>query len=137
MSEKNIFVKIIDGEIPCIKVYEDEIVLAFLDHNPSNIGHTLVIPKTASIDATETDPVILAHLLLVGQKIARAQRSVLGATGNNFIFNCGADGGQEVFHTHMHVVPRHKDDGVYQTPKHTQYADGEAILVAEKLTDVL
>lgn len=137
MTEKTIFVKIIDGEIPCTKVYEDEIVLAFLDINPSNIGHTLVIPKTPSIDATEASPEVLAHLMMVGQKIARAQRRVLDATGNNFIFNCGADGGQEVFHTHMHVVPRYKDDGVYKTPTHTKYAEGEAVLVAAKLTAVL
>jgi histidine triad (HIT) family protein len=96
-----------------------------------------VIPKTPSIDATETDSEVLAHMMILGQKIAKAQRSILGATGNNFIFNCGADGGQEVFHTHMHVVPRHKNDGVYKKPTHTKYADGEAVQVAAKLTEVL
>lgn len=137
MSEKTIFAKIIDGEIPCAKVYEDDVVLAFLDIQPANQGHTLVIPKEPSIDATETDPEVLGHIMSVGQKIARAQRTKLCATGNNFIFNCGADGGQEVFHTHLHVIPRFKDDGVFQPVKHTSYSEGEAAAAADKLASAL
>jgi|AntRauTorcE11897_2_1112592.scaffolds.fasta_scaffold55199_1 histidine triad (HIT) family protein len=137
MSDKTIFSKIITGEIPATKVYEDDIVLAFLDINPSNQGHTLVIPKEPSTDVTETDPDILLHIMTIGQKIAKAQRKALGATGNNLIFNCGADGGQEVFHTHLHVVPRFSDDQVFQPPKHTSYEAGEADIVADQLKKAL
>jgi histidine triad (HIT) family protein len=133
MSEETIFSKIISGEIPATKVYEDDVVLAFLDINPSNHGHTLVIPKIFNIDATETDPITLLHIMTIGQRIAIAQRTALGATGNNLIFNCGADGGQAVFHTHLHVIPRHKDDQLFTPPKHTQYTDNEAQIVADKL----
>lgn len=137
MSDTTIFTKIITGEIPATKVYEDDVALAFLDINPTNQGHTLVIPKKPSIDATQTDSDTLSHIMVVGQRIARAQRSALGATGNNFIFNCGADGGQEVFHTHLHVIARFPDDQVFQTPKHTTYEPGQADTVAEQLKKAL
>lgn len=137
MSDTTIFTKIITGEIPATKVYEDDVVLAFLDINPTNQGHTLVIPKEPSTDVTETNPEVLSHIMTVGQTIAKAQRKALGATGNNFIFNCGADGGQEVFHTHLHVIARFPDDHVFQTPKHTSYKDGEADAVADQLKKAL
>jgi len=132
-----IFSKIITGEIPATKVYEDDVVLAFLDINPSNQGHTLVIPKAHSVDATQTDPEILAQIITVGQRIAKAQQTALGATGNNLIFNCGADGGQEVFHTHLHVIPRFADDHIFQPVKHTSYQPGEADTVADQLKKAL
>jgi histidine triad (HIT) family protein len=137
MSDTTIFTKIIAGEIPATTVYEDDVVLAFLDINPTNLGHTLVIPKEPSVDATETDPDILKHVMSVGQSIAKAQRAALGATGNNLIFNCGADGGQEVFHTHLHVIARFPNDQVFQSPKHTSYQTGEADIVADKLKKAL
>ena len=130
---ETIFSKIIAKEIPADIVYEDDIVLAFLDIKPTNHGHTLVVPKVYSADATETDEATLAHLITVGQKIAQAQRAVLGATGNNLIFNCGKDGGQEVFHTHLHVIPRFANDGVFEHAHRTTYAEGESAIVANKL----
>ena len=133
MTEETIFSKIIAGSIPCTKVYEDEVVLAFLDISPNNLGHTLVIPKVFSTDATDTDPVTMSHIMTVGQRIARAQRKCLNATGNNLIFICGKDGGQEVFHTHLHVIPRFADDGVFEPANHTKYAEGEDVTIAEKL----
>ena len=132
-----IFTKIINREIPADIVYEDEVVLAFLDINPNNHGHTLVVPKEHSVDATQTDAKTLTHILSVGQRVALAQRELLHATGNNFIFNCGADGGQEVFHTHLHVVPRFKNDGVFEPPRHTSYKEGESAAVAQKIKEHL
>lgn len=134
---ETIFGKIIAKEIPADIIYEDDTVLAFLDIQPVNHGHTLVIPKTPSADMTETDPATLAHLMEVVQKVALAQRETLGATGNNVIFNCGADGGQEVFHTHAHVVPRFPSDEAFQHPKKTPYQEGESKAVAEKLSAAL
>ena len=132
-----IFTKIINKEIPADIVYEDDVVLAFLDINPTNHGHTLVVPKIPSVDATETDPDTLAHIMSVGQRVALAQRELLNATGNNFIFNCGADGGQEVFHTHLHVIPRFTDDSVFAPPRHTNYKEGESTEVAKKIKEYL
>ena len=132
-----IFSKIIAGEIPAVKVYEDDVVLAFLDINPSNQGHTLVIPKQHSTDVTETAPEVLTHIMTIGQNIAKAQRTALGATGNNLIFNCGDDGGQEVFHTHLHVIPRFADDQIFQPVKHTSYQPGEADTVADQVKKAL
>ncbi len=132
-----IFTKIINKEIPSDVVYEDDVVFAFLDINPNNHGHTLVVPKVQSVDATETDPDTLAHIMSVGQRVAIAQRELLNATWNNFIFNCGADGGQEVFHTHLHVIPRFKDDGVFEPAHHTSYKDGESAEVAAEIEKFL
>ena len=132
-----IFSKIINREIPADIVYEDATVLAFLDIQPITKGHTLVIPKTASPDVLDADPETITQLMTVVQKIARTQRAVLGATGNNIIFNCGSDAGQEVFHTHAHVVPRFPADGAFAPPRHTAYEEDEATALARKLHDAL
>ena len=111
-----IFTKIIEREIPADIIYEDDDVLAFLDISPVNPGHTLVIPKKPSSDAREIDSNDLAKVMEVVQKIARAQTSALEC-GVNIVFNCGEEAGQEVFHTHAHVIPRYKDDGAFTTKK--------------------
>ena len=128
-----IFSKIIAREIPAEIVYEDDEVLAFLDINPVNVGHTLVIPKEPSVDGIEASPESMAAVIKIGQKIARAQKEALGCTGVNFIMNNGEDASQEVFHTHLHVIPRYKDDGRFGPAKHDAYKDGEAAEVQEKL----
>lgn len=137
MSTETIFSKIIDGEIPCTKVYEDEKVIAFLDIQPIQPGHTLVIPKEASADARETDPELFAHIMNVAQKIANAQTTSLGCDGVNIGMNCGAAAGQEVFHTHVHVIPRYTDDGVLPGPIQGEYEDGEANQIAETIKQAL
>ena len=129
-----IFQKIIDREIPADIIYEDDVVLAFLDIKPVNIGHTLVIPKTPSIDGTETEPETLGHIMKVAQKIALRQKEQLGATGVNYIMNNGADAGQEVFHTHLHVVPRYTDDHRFEKAKRTECSEEEMKEAAEKLS---
>lgn len=128
-----IFTKIINKEIPADIIYEDDVVVAFLDIQPVNHGHTLVIPKAPSTDATETEPETLAAIMQVAQQIAKAQKVALGATGHNLIFNCGTDAGQEVFHTHLHVVPRFPNDHAYQHPKKAPYSEGESAATAEKI----
>jgi len=137
MTEKTIFAKIIAGELPATKIYEDDTVLAFLDINPIQPGHTLVIPKTASTDVRQTDPTDLAHLMTIAQNIAIAQTNSLDCDGVNIFCNCGTAAGQEVFHTHIHVVPRWTDDGVLVSAKHSQYKENEAATVASQITAAL
>jgi histidine triad (HIT) family protein len=110
----NIFAKILRGELPCHKVYEDERSFAFLDIMPRAPGHTLVLPKAAARNIFDVSPDDLAHLIKVAQKIAKASRTAFNADGITIQqFNEGA-GGQVVFHLHMHVIPRH--DGVALKP---------------------
>ena len=102
----NIFAKILRGELPCHKVYEDDRALAFLDIMPRAPGHTLVLPKAPARNLLDADPADLAHVMQVAQKIARATMTVFGADGITVQqFNESA-GGQVVFHLHVHVIPR-------------------------------
>lgn len=115
---ETIFSKIIAREIPADIVYEDEVVLAFLDITPVNYGHTLVIPKEPCINVFDGKPETLAHMMKVGQKIAQALKAADLAEGVNLIMNNGAEAGQEVFHAHLHVVPRLTGDHSFQKPQH-------------------
>jgi len=128
-----IFTKIINREIPADIIYEDDIVLAFLDIQPVNPGHTLIIPKVPSVDGTVTDPDTLAHIMKVGQTIAQALQKVTSCTGVNYIMNNGADAGQEVFHTHLHVIPRHKDDKAFEPIHRKEYLAAEAQDIVEAM----
>ncbi len=128
-----IFSKIIAREVPADIVYEDDIVLAFLDINPVNKGHILVIPKTPTPDMLSTDPETLAHIILVGQKIGQKLMEHLPCDGINLGFNNGAAAGQEVFHTHLHVIPRHVNDDSFSHANHVTYENGEASRLAADL----
>ena len=102
----NIFAKILRGELPCYKVYEDERALAFLDIMPRAPGHTLVLPKAAARNILDVAPDDLGHVIKVAQKIALAGMQVFAADGVTVQqFNESA-GGQVVFHLHVHVIPR-------------------------------
>jgi histidine triad (HIT) family protein len=110
----NIFAKILRGELPSYKVYEDDKAIAFLDIMPRAPGHTLVLPKASARNLLDVEPADLAHVMQVAQKIARAAVQVLGADGITIQqFNESA-GGQVVFHLHVHVIPR--IDGVPMKP---------------------
>jgi histidine triad (HIT) family protein len=113
-DRNNIFAKILRGELPCHKVYEDDKALAFLDIMPRAPGHTLVLPKSPARNLLDVDPIDLAHVMQVAQKIAQASMKVFGADGITIQqFNESA-GGQVVFHLHVHVIPRH--EGVAMKP---------------------
>jgi histidine triad (HIT) family protein len=101
----NIFAKILRGEIPCHKVYEDDATLAFMDVMPQVDGHTLVVPKAASRNLLDADPAILGPLMAVVQKVARAAQTAFAAEGVLIKqFNEPA-AGQTVFHLHVHILP--------------------------------
>ncbi|OGY92497.1 MAG: hypothetical protein A3H70_04610 [Candidatus Komeilibacteria bacterium RIFCSPLOWO2_02_FULL_48_11] len=106
-----IFCKIVSGEIPSHKVYEDEAVLAFLDIHPINPGHTLVIPKEHHNDLLDTPPELQAKLIQVIGKIAPAVLKAVGALAFNLGVNNGREAGQIIFHTHFHIMPRFSNDG--------------------------
>jgi histidine triad (HIT) family protein len=102
----NVFAKILRGELPCYKVYEDDKAFAFLDIMPRAPGHTLVIPKASARNILDVPPDDLAHVAKVAQKIAQAGMKVFNADGVTVQqFNESA-GGQVVFHLHVHVIPR-------------------------------
>ena len=102
----NIFAKILRGELPCYKVYEDDKVLAFLDIMPRSPGHTLVLPKAPARNILDIGGDDLSHLITAAQKVAKAAIKAFSADGITIQqFNEGA-GGQVVFHLHLHVIPR-------------------------------
>jgi histidine triad (HIT) family protein len=102
----NIFAKILRGELPCYKVYEDDKVLAFLDIMPRSPGHTLVLPKAPARNILDIGTDDLMHVVVVAQKIAKAAMKAFSADGITIQqFNEGA-GGQVVFHLHLHIIPR-------------------------------
>lgn len=107
-----IFAKIIRGEIPCHKVYEDAHVLAFLDVNPICRGHTLVVPKEPAVTLGELSDDASAALGRALPRICRAIQKATGAPGYNLLQNNGACAGQVVMHVHFHITPRSDADGL-------------------------
>ena len=110
----NIFAKILRGEFPCYRVYEDDHVLAFLDIMPRSPGHTLVIPKAPARNILDISPEDFAHVARGSHRIARAAMKAFKADGITVQQFSEAAGGQVVFHLHMHVMPRH--DGIALLP---------------------
>jgi histidine triad (HIT) family protein len=106
----SIFSKIASGEIPSIKLYEDEQTLAFMDINPAARGHALVISKAEHADLWSIPPDTLAAVAAATQRVALAIRAALDPDGLNIIQNNGAAAGQVVFHYHVHLIPRWEGD---------------------------
>lgn len=108
-----IFCKIINGEIPCYKVYEDEKVLAFLDISQASKGHTLIVPKTHFANMLECDEETVAYMYKIANKLGNQIVNSLGAKGMNILTNVNEVAGQTVKHFHIHLLPRYNDeDGV-------------------------
>jgi histidine triad (HIT) family protein len=110
----NIFAKILRGELPCYKIYEDDKALAFLDIMPRAPGHALVLPKAAARNILDVAPDDLAHVMKVAQKIAKVSVEVFHADGVTLNQYSESAGGQVVFHLHVHVIPR--KDGIALKP---------------------
>ena len=104
-----IFCKILAGEIPAAKVYEDEEVLAFLDISQVTPGHTLVVPKKHAPTLLEMDETATAQLFARVSKVAKKVEAATQAKGMNIISNMEEVSGQTVFHTHVHIIPRYSD----------------------------
>ena len=123
----NVFAKILRGELPCERVFEDAETLAIMDIMPRADGHALVIPKTPARNVLDASPAQLAACLRTVQLVARAQMKAFGATGITVQQFNEAAGGQVVFHLHYHVLPRH--DGVSLRP-HTGAMEKADVLAA-------
>ncbi len=108
----NIFTKIIDGEIPCHKVYEDEHILAFLDIGPLSEGHTLVIPKERKAGLHELSDESAAAIGRVLPRLCRAVMQTTGAEAYNVLQNNGSAAHQAVPHVHFHIIPKYSDAGL-------------------------
>jgi histidine triad (HIT) family protein len=112
MSEYCAFCKIVKGLEPSWTVYEDDLVKAFLDINPANEGHTLIIPKKHYETIYEIPDKELKRVIVVAKKLARLYKSALGANAINILHASGREAQQDVFHFHIHLVPRYKRDGL-------------------------
>jgi len=132
MDNNCIFCRIVSGELPSFKVYEDGQTLAFLDIHPKNQGQTLVIPKEHTENIYELSDETMARLSLVVKKIAVAVKNGMSSDGINIIMNNEESAGQIIFHTHFHVVPRFNQDNFENGP-HIEYKSEEAKEVAEKI----
>lgn len=117
----NVFAKILRGEIPCHRVYEDEHTLAFMDVMPQTDGHCLVVPKTPARNILDAAPDQLAHVIATTQRIARAAKRAFHADGVFIAQFNEAAAGQTVFHLHFHVMPR--SEGVPLRPHSGKMAD--------------
>ncbi len=128
----NIFAKILRGEIPAHKIYEDDHTLAFMDVMPQVEGHCLVVPKQPSRGLLDADPGVLAHVMTTVQKVAAAAVKATGADGFQIRQYNEAAGGQTVFHLHFHILPMKK--GIALKPHTGKMADhGKLAKGAEKI----
>lgn len=109
---QNIFAKILRGELPCIKLYEDEHTLSFMDIMPQTDGHALIIPKEAAETIFDLSPASLSATILVTQKIAKAVRRALDVPGMWIMQTNGKVAMQSVPHLHFHVIPRREGEGL-------------------------
>ena len=109
-----LFCKIVRGEIPSSKVYEDDDVLAFLDISQTTVGHTLVIPKKHYDNFLDTPKEVMHKVMDVAQRIGQAQIMMLGAKGVNILSNVNKEAGQSIIHFHVHVIPRYISNEGFQ-----------------------
>ena len=106
-DENNVFAKILREELPCVKIFEDDHSLSFMDVFPQSRGHCLVVPKTPAVNLFDADDETLSHLILRTRSLARALRDALKPDGVFIAQFNGAEAGQSVFHLHFHIIPRY------------------------------
>jgi len=133
-TEKTLFEKIIDGEIPCHKIYEDNNTFAFLDISPNVKGHTLVIPKKPFKDLYDLPDVEANELINSVKKVAKVLKKNLNADGINILMNNEEPAGQVIFHAHIHVLPRFIGDNGYHGVKY-EYKEGEAEEISKNILE--
>ena len=132
----NIFAKILKGDIPSVKLYEDDDTLAFMDVMPQATGHLLVIPKAASRNILDADPQVLARTIPIVQKLAIAAKEAFDADGVSVAQFNELAAGQTIFHLHFHIIPRH--EGVPLKPHSGKMEDIEVLKAnAEKIKAAL
>lgn len=133
-----IFCKIVKGEIPSARIYEDELVYAFMDISPINFGHVLVIPKEHHESCATIPEATAGRMFMVGSRIGVAQKRGLEADGFNLHLSDGTVAGQVVMHAHLHVVPRFVEDGFHWNWRQLKYEnDAEREKIREKIVKKL
>lgn len=132
-----IFCKITKGEVPSYKVYEDEKTFAFLDINPINAGHTLVVPKNHASKITEAEEEDLIALAKALKKVIKGIEDGLDVDNLNVFVNQGEDAGQIIPHLHYHVTPRHKGDGVKFDMPQRKLSEEEFADLVEKIKSAI
>ena len=131
-----IFCKIVKGEIPSYKIFENDKILAFLDIRPVNHGHLLIVPKLHHENLSDTPDDLLCEIITVAKKLAPAVLKATGLNDYNLIVNSGKVAGQIIFHTHFHIIPRFDGDG-FGKWRAKEYQDGEAEEMAVKIRKAL
>ena len=132
-----LFCKIISGQIPCAKVYEDDHVLAFLDINPVNPGHLLLVTKEHWADTASTPDHLLSALAVAAKKVGQALFQGLDYPAFNLIANNGPEAGQIIMHTHWHLIPRKADDGLHLWPGKPYASEESAANIAETIKSLI
>jgi len=132
-----IFCKIVKGEIPSSKIYEDDFTIAFLDISPINKGHALVIPKKHFSDIHDLPVEEMRNVGAAVKKVADAIKAVTGAPGINVLQANGKEAGQEVMHFHAHIIPRFENDGSGMKWPKKEYQENEMNSLAEKIRSKL
>ena len=131
-----IFCKIIAGQIPCTKIYENDYVLAFLDIGPVSEGHMLSGSQTAYLSVwIRQILLVMAEIAKVLPMLAGSVKNAMDADGYNVLCNNGASAGQVVEHMHFHIIPRKENDGVFNQWPSFQYPEGKADEIAEKIRE--
>lgn len=125
VDENCVFCKIIKGEIPCAKIYDDDRLLSFLDIAPANKGHALIVTKNHYDTLLDVPEEELSILLKTVKKISRAMSSALGNEGFNILMNNEKVAGQLVPHAHIHIIPRFSNDGIKLNWKPNKYKEKE------------
>ena len=133
MADDCIFCKMVAGQVPVAKIYEDEIVLAFLDTGPLSDGHTLLIPKKHTEKVDQSSPDLLGQVASRLSKVAKAVVRAVEAEGYNVLCNNGKAAGQLVNHLHFHIIPRNSYDTLFPEWPSYKYEEGKADEIAEKI----
>lgn len=138
MTDSNcIFCKIANGEIPSKTVYEDERFRVILDISPASKGHAIILVKNHAANVFELPEEDAAAIYVVAKKVATSMKKVLNCDGVNILQNNGEVAGQTVFHLHMHVIPRYKDDKVQITWKQGEETDVISDAILEEIQKAL
>lgn len=133
MNDKCIFCKIIGKEIPSTTLYEDDDFCVIMDISPASKGHAILLVKKHVPNIFELDEGIASKALVVVSKVAKAMKEELKCDGLNILQNNGEAAGQTVFHLHIHLIPRYKDDQVNITWEPGKYGEGEAAALADSI----
>ena len=132
-----VFCKIAAWETPSQRIFEDDHFIAFLDINPVNFGHTLIISREHYPNFVETPKDVICEMTAIAQKLAPGVMSAVDAAGCNIVFNNGEHAGQVIHHVHLHIIPRYPDDGHKAWTGRNRYAEGEMGATAKKIKQLI